>query len=146
MFENLWFDFPTPFKKGDILVEAKHGYNWLYPGGLCTQFVLDSICTEQEESIDNLKKNGTFKDMLAFGYRHYTGYDKMYSYMNLEYADPSSNELDKELLPISLFLKGQINVMEMAEGYRVLANDSYYRNNRYAILSEELKSILDIDR
>lgn len=146
LFESLWFDFPTPYKKGDILVEAKHGYNWLFPGGLCAQFVMDSICTEHKDSIDNLKKNGTFKDMLAYGYRHYTGYDKMYSYMNLEYADPSTNQFDKELIPISLFLKGQINVMEMAEGYRALTNERDYHHYRSAILTEELKSIFGIEQ
>ena len=146
LFENLWFDFPTPFEKGDILVKAKHGYNWLYPGGGCSQFVMDSICTEHLDSIDNLKKNGTFEDMLAYGYRHYTGYDKMYSYMNLEYADPSSSEFDKEMLPISLFLKGQINVIEMAEAYRALTNERDYHHYRSAILTEELKSILGIEQ
>jgi len=145
LFENLWFDFPTPFKKGDILSQAKHEYDWLHPGGLCTQFVMDSICTEHRDSIDNLKRNGTFEDMLAYGYRHYTGYDKVYSYMNLEYADVDSPDFDKEMLPISLFIKGQINVMEMAEAYRVLANERDLRKSRAAVLDDELMSILGID-
>ena len=84
--------------------------------------------------------------MLAYGYRHYTGYDKMYSYMDLEYADPSSSEFDKEMLPISLFLQGKINVIEMAEAYRVLANERDFHNNRCAILSEELKTIFGIEQ
>ena len=146
LFESLWFDFPTPFEKGDILIQAKHGYNWLYPRGLCTQFVIDSICTKHKDSICNLKKNGTYKDMLAYGYRHYTGYDKMYSYMDLEYADLSSHEFNKELLPISLFLKGEINVMEMAEAYRALTNERDYHYYRSAILTEELKSIFGIEQ
>ena len=146
LFENLWFDFPTPFEKGDILVEATHGYNWLYPGGCCSQFVMESICTEND-CTETLKKNGTFEDMLAYGYRVWGGYDKMYSYMDLEYADPSSPEFDKELLPISLFLKGEINVLEMAEGYRLLANERAFKNaNLSGVLSDELQRVMKIGR
>ena len=50
------------------------------------------------------------------------------------------------MLPISLFLKGQINVIEMAEAYRVLANERDFHNNRCAVLTDELKSILGIEQ
>ena len=66
--------------------------------------------------------------------------------MDLEYTDPSASEFDKEMLPISLFLQGKINVIEMAEAYRVLANERDFHNNRCAILSEELKTIFGIEQ
>lgn len=145
LFENLWFAFPTPFKKGDILSRVKHEYDWLFPDSFCRLFVMDSISTDNWETFDELKKNGTYKDMLAYGYRIYAGYDKVYSYMNLEYADGDSPDFDKEMLPISLFMKGQINVMEMAEAYRVLANERDLRKSRSSVLDDELMSILSIN-
>lgn len=66
VFEGLWFDFPTPFRKGDIVWEPNK------PKGLCAgPFVTTGICLDgiaSEKVKEHIRKNGDMTDMCARGY------------------------------------------------------------------------------
>ena len=63
VFDGLWFDFPTPFKKGDIVWDPNK------PDGICAgPFVTTGICLDgiQNDKVkDNLRKDGDSTDMLS---------------------------------------------------------------------------------
>ena len=66
VFDGLWFDFPTPFKTGDIVWDPNHSYGFC--GG---PFVLTDICLEgieDERRKGYIRNNADSSDMLAYGY------------------------------------------------------------------------------
>ena len=142
LFESLWFDFPIPFEKGDFVSRAANGYHWLYPFPQVS-LVIHSLCKDNPSSV--LKRDGTFADMIAYG-NGCEGMIEMHPYMDLEYVDSTSDEFNNELLPISLFLKGKIDIMEMAEAYRLLANKKriFHAELSNIIINKELVRILGI--
>lgn len=90
VFEGLWFDFPTPFRKGDVVWEPNK------PKGLCAgPFVTTGICLEgiaSEKVKDHIRKNGDMTDMCARGYfmnEDGSFYKEcMCNYMDLEFYLP----------------------------------------------------------
>jgi hypothetical protein len=81
----MWFDFPTPFKKGDIVwvPSVENRINWNCDGG----FVLRGISTW--EPSDFMKKSGDNSDMNGFGYfvnpNGTIYHEVMFNYMDLEF-------------------------------------------------------------
>ena len=82
VFDGLWFDFPTPFKSGDILCE----YNSSGRECGCGPFVMTGITPEHISK--STRKYGDSTDMNAWGYfidtngRIYS--EVMFNYMDLE--------------------------------------------------------------
>lgn len=117
-FETLWFDFPTPFKKADIVwvPSEENKIRWDCDGG----FVLTSLSTWNPpifmmESKDN-------SDMCGFGYfvkpDGTVYHEVMCNYMDLEYY-PGPYKLNERILPaLSKFLKGEIEVDLLLCAYR----------------------------
>ncbi len=66
VFDGLWFDFPTPFQKGDIVWDPKK------PDGICAgPFVTTGVCLDEiqnDKVKDNLRRNGDSSDMCAGGF------------------------------------------------------------------------------
>lgn len=109
-FENLWFDFPTPFKKGDIVWAPadKNAIRWDNDGA----FVLTSLSTW--DATEYIKKEGDITDMNGRGYfLNPDGtiyYECMINYMDLEYYN-GPYDLNEKILPaLSKFIKGEIEV------------------------------------
>ena len=73
-FDCMWFSFPTPFKRGDIVFQPE--YIW-------QPLVLDDICTweqpsvayidRRKEPVQNLTEFGNFSDMTYKGYYFFRG-------------------------------------------------------------------------
>lgn len=114
VFWNMWFSFPIPFTKGDIVKTAQGKYT--RPSTFADLFALTSICNESERTL------GDGSDMTAYGYfidRDGVAYHEcIHDYMDLEYAQtPLINE-NKVLLPISKYLKGEIDLGLLLGAYR----------------------------
>ena len=107
VFVGLWFDFPTPFKAGDIVWDVTRKIN---------PCVLYSIGFEDmgEKFFESRKYNGDVSDM---NYRAYYALDdgsvfsdNSWNYMDLEYYTDELENEEKVLKPISYLLKDKIDI------------------------------------
>lgn len=127
-FDEMWFDFPVPFEKGDILVPAHiPGPNNLWSEN--GPFVMESITPwekELNERVDNANR-GDYSDMLSWGYfqdpdgRIYRECE--YGYMNLEYYEGPFNGPRRLLIALSNFVKGEISIEMLLSAYRKIIMD-----------------------
>lgn len=131
VFDGLWFDFPTPFKTGDIVWDpANHSY------GCCGgPFVLTDLCLEgieDEQRKEYMRKNADSSDMLAQGYfiDNDTGiyYECMSNYIDLEYYDKELAGTSRTLIALSNFLKGKIDAALYARAYQQIMTEEYLQN------------------
>ncbi|MCR5636364.1 MAG: hypothetical protein K6F76_04205 [Clostridiales bacterium] len=142
VFKGLWFEFPTPFKKGDIVWDPLFNVDNndpFVPGG---PFVTTVICLEgieNERLKTHLRQDGNNSDMFAMGYFLTSNGDifpeRMSNYMNLEYYNEKLTGPARTLIPISNFLKGKIDVCLCATAYHQIMTESYsrmYSFNRYS--------------
>lgn len=122
-FDGLWFDFPTPFKKGDIVwvpTDANR-IQWNCDGG----FVLLGLSSWNVS--DFIEESGDNSDMNGYGYfvnDNGTIYrEVMYNYMDLEYYN-GPYKLNEKILPaLSKFIKGEIEVDFLLCVYRKVLLD-----------------------
>lgn len=117
LFEGLWFDFPTPFKKGDVVWIPPASGNVRRVGG--DPFVLRGLSTwkplNDVEVADNSDMNGYgyFANPNGTIYYEITG-----NYMDLEYY-PEPYNLNEKILPVlGKFLKGEIEIDLLLCAYR----------------------------
>lgn len=109
-FEGLWFNFPTPFQKGDVVWEPKpkESIIWLCDGG----FVLLGL--ESWEPSQDVLENGDNSDMVGFGYfvadNGNVYYEVMHNYMDLEYYTGPYKANERILPAVSRFVKGEIGL------------------------------------
>lgn len=108
IFDEMWVDVPTPFKKGDILYGPcpfVMGY------GDCEPFVLLDVCNN-DKNRTKLKESGDSSDMTAHGYwQRENGqihWECMHDYLSLEYYDGDLKEEKRILKALSSFIKGEI--------------------------------------
>ena len=66
VFQGLWFDFPTPFRRGDILWDPEKTRGFCSGPFVCRSINLQGIANE--EVLDNIRKNGDSSDMTAHGF------------------------------------------------------------------------------
>lgn len=105
-FDGMWFDFPTPFKKGDILI-SQYKYSQIdrFP------FILYDLITW--DCPERVRKNGDTTDMCAGYIGINVGAGTFYNecksnYMDFEYLkEPLDGEF-RTLKPISSLIKGEI--------------------------------------
>lgn len=113
IFDDMWFAFPVPFKKGDI-VRVLH-YSWK-----TEPIVIEGIVAppgrDLDEYIKHLKEHGgDSSDMNIWGYAvgdltHYSGvYNEVWwNYMDVEYYREELVGRERALIPISAWLKGEL--------------------------------------
>ena len=109
VFQGFWFDFPTPFQKGDILWDPEK------PDGFCGgPFVCRSINQHgiaEEKQIEFIRENGDTSDMTAHGLfvsaMHGVYGECMHSYMNCEYYRKELAGIQLLLKPFSAYEKGK---------------------------------------
>lgn len=143
VFRNMWFLLPTPFKKGDIVKTVRGKYT--RPSVFADLFVLTSVSNEGDR-VDYFKENGDGSDMTAYGYfidRDGVAYHEcVHNYMDLEYIQTPLADENKLLLPISKYLKEEIDLGLLLGAYRNIlckneANDVYLSLN-YTKVGKEL--------
>lgn len=127
VFDGLWFEFPTPFKKGDIVWVPDH------PEGFCGgPFALTFVCLEgmtNEKRMNEIRRNGESTDMIAGGYfqteEGMLYQEVMHSYMDLEYYDKELTGVHRTLIPFSNYLKGEIDGGLLMSGYHQILTQGY---------------------
>ena len=125
IFDEMWVDVPTPFKKGDIL----YGPNPYVMGyGHCEPFVLLDVCnSESKERTNKLKQNGDTSDMTAHGYwqreNGHIYWECMHDYLSLEYYDGDFKGEKRILKALSSFLKGEISEDMLLNIYRIVLEE-----------------------
>lgn len=131
VFDGLWFKFPTPFQKGDVVWDPKH------PEGICAgPFVTTGVCLdgiESDKTKENLRKNGDSSDMCAGGFfLNEDGgiYEEcMSNYMNLEFYDKELTGPKRTLIVLSNFLKDEIDLALFARAYHQIITAGYAENS-----------------
>ena len=105
VFFYLNFDFPTPFKKGDIICSAKVKYK--NPKAWDATFVIG------EDSEDGTPVGYMAED--EYVYR-----ERIYSYMDFELLDGEPRTYRRMLLPLSRYLKGEIDLALLLGASRMI--------------------------
>ena len=130
VFDGLWFDFPTPFKKGDILCEYDELGN--ESSGFCKgPFVVKGITPERIR--EGTRKYGDSSDMNAWGYfiddggRIYS--EVMFNYMNLEFYRGDLNGKKKVLKALSNFIAEEIDIALFANAYHYILCEENLKQN-----------------
>lgn len=148
-FEGLWIDVPTPFKVGDIVCSKKTPFGY-HVHGNSEPFVLLSLAnwdgktaTECGETLDekekawrdrhvkNLKESGDCSDMTAAGYFLCSDYmddqftgdfysEVMHDYVDLEYYRGEYSGGERVLLPLSYYLKGDIDEESLVKACEII--------------------------
>lgn len=122
-FDGMWFSFPTPFKKGDIvwIPKPESDINWNCDGG----FVLLGIITW--DAPEYIVREGDAYDMCAYGYfvnPDGTVYREVISYyMGLEYYTSPYIPNEKNLPALSKLVKGEVEVDFLLCAYRKVLLD-----------------------
>lgn len=141
VFDDLWFDFPTPFKRGDIVWDPCR------PEGYCAgPFVLTYVCLEEigdERARENIRQHGDTTDMCAGGYFQDPDgglyYENMWNYMNLEFYDRELIGPARTLIPLSNCLKGRIDAGLLATAYHQIMTEGYAEGSRpLGVMQSEL--------
>ena len=126
-FEGLWFDFPTPFKKGDIIYDPQNAEI-----GCCSgPFVVYNINLDPKddrELYERVAASGDSSDMNARGaFIHNDGslyYEVMHNYMNCEYYRKPLTGIYRTLKTMSSYLRGKISEELMLLAYhRILMEE-----------------------
>ena len=130
-FEGLWFSFPVPFKKGDIVVERRENLPEII-GGENGAFVLrgcTGITEDAEKQINFAAKNGDNSDMNAWGYfqnEDGTIYGEvMTNYMDLVYYRGPFEGTKRFLLALSNFMKDEISLEILLCAYKKVILDEF---------------------
>ncbi len=123
VFPGLWFDFPTPFKKGDILWDPTN-----FSPRTGGPFVLEAVnldrLDENGKYIEGRRKNGDISDMDYQGL-YVLGemnlfIDQNWSYMDIEYYPHKPEGVYRLLTPAAALLKGEIDECLFARAYRTI--------------------------
>lgn len=131
VFDWLWFEFPTPFKKGDIVYDRRRAVH----GPLCSgPFVMSddgALGWLSEPHRERLLESGDTTDMCTGGY--FMDEDGcLYSetsnsnYMDLEYFPVEQlTGAQRTLKALGNFLKGEIDVVLFARAYHQIRIANY---------------------
>ena len=110
-FEGLWFDIPTPFKKGDIIVYCKDKMT-PYVAAKIGPMVLDSIPTWTKR--EWIVENGDETDMMVCGgFADTEGniyYESDCCYLDMEYFRGELKGTDRIMIALSNYLKDEIDM------------------------------------
>ena len=153
-FDWMWFDFPTPFKKGDIVVSKYSPWGWnLYADEL---FVLMLLCSwgSKEYKVNGIpekmrcyktadgfreyhRKNADGTDMTAHGYFQWDDgsvyWECMHHYLDLEYYREEPQGIRRILKAFSSFEKKEIGSDLFALAYHVILEEEKSKRGRESL-------------
>ncbi len=146
-FDELWFSFPVPFKRGDIVyLRSRYHPEDREP------VVIDDIIVpngwDEEEYIKKRMEYGDTSDMNIWGYAADTewvsGYRGAYrevwdSYMDAEYYRDELEGYNRVLKPISSWLKGEFNdeLDLLLAGYHHIMMEEYLKRTVPVLYTKE---------
>lgn len=145
VFDGLWFDFPTPFKKGDILCEYVDGEETF---GFCRgPFVMKGITPEGVRK--STREHGDTNDMNAWGYFQDPDgtiyYEVMFNYMNLEFYRGDLKGVRRILTAFGNYLKGKIDEALLCRAYHYNMCEDNAKQNIPRGFTEEGMRLAGID-
>lgn len=111
VFQEMNFEFPIPFKKGDIIKRVKGMYTRL--NCYYEKYVFESIASEYGYTV--VKGYGADGDGNI-------QYESIHLYMDFEYMTLPLGDKDNLLTPISKYLSGEIDLALLLSAYRYLLN------------------------
>lgn len=127
-FEDMWFQFPVPFKKGDIVYNEKKGYVGYSPYGT-EPFVLEGICYDMwtEKQVQSKKERGDLTDMTAYGYfqgeKGEVFYECMHDYFSLDYYPEKLEGKQRVLIALSNYFKAEITIDLLMNAYHIILKE-----------------------
>lgn len=152
-FEDLWFEFPVPFKPGDVVCLRDYSNNPMQP------IVLTDIVFPGGWKQDDWRKNhecGDSSDMLIWGYyigesfsgesgtEDYFGIltDSWWNYMDVEYYPQDLTGCYRALKPISSWVKGELGddvALLVAAYHRIMLEEENARTIPTMYTNEGMK-------
>lgn len=152
-FEDMWFEFPVPFKPGDIVCLKDYTINPRHP------IVLTDIVFPGGWDHDEWRKNrecGDSSDMLIWGYYigdscsgecgtdDYFGIlsDSWWNYMDVEYYPKELTGCYRALKPVSSWIKGELGedvALLVAAYHRIMVEEEMSRSFPNMITEEGLR-------
>lgn len=131
VFDGLWFDFPMPFKKGDVLCE--YTADGKESSGFCRgPFVMTAITPEN--ATEHTRLYGDESDMNAWGYFQNSDgtiyHESMWNYMDLEYYRGELTGKKRILKALSNFVKGKIDIALFANAYHYILGEAHLKEIR----------------
>lgn len=111
VFQEMNFEFPLPFKKGDIIKRVKGMYT--RPSCYYEKYVFDSIVNEGSYTVVKgyvADEDGNIQ------------YESIHLYMDFEYMDLPLGDKDNLLTPIGKYLSGEIDLALLLGAYRYILN------------------------
>ena len=145
-FMGLWFDFPTPFKRGDIIWDPER----TSCDRLCSgPFVNLGVCLEgieNERVRDNIIANGDESDMTVGGYFVFRDgqvyYEVVHNYMDIEFYPQMLDGALRTLITISNYIKGEIGLDLCIRSYHQILMEALAEDARVRDYDEKrLKSL-----
>lgn len=125
VFDGLFFEFPTPFKAGDIVCNKCGEDNTNGDPFVLTEIGLSRF--EDAKTKRTVKHFGDNSDMNAAGYFQCEDgsvyYDVMHNYMNLEYYRKKPAGTNRILTTLSNYIKGEIDLSLLLSAYHYILND-----------------------
>ncbi len=143
-FDGLWFDFPTPFRRGDIVADCRRSV--LDP--LCKDERFDPFVFDDPGLTDQLRaellENGCGDDMTVYGLFQDRDSGELYSEcmhgsMNLEYYRGELSGKRRVLKAAGNFLKGEIGAALYAHAYRKILDEEAIRSRPEWVTEEGLR-------
>ena len=127
VFDSMWFEFPTPFQKGDIVWDPSR------PKGFCGgPFVITGVCLDgikSERVKESIRTRGDTSEMRVEGYflnEDGSLYKEVtYNYMDLEFFENALTGTQRTLLALSSFLNGEIDLALFARAYHQIITAGY---------------------
>ena len=161
-FEGMWFDIPTPFKRGDVLISRRR--YWLYRDrspvvldSMSTwsveEFVKNGHCQTEEEKkgrerlYNHYIENGDVSDMNISGYFVCEDGDfyreTSYSILDYEYFDEPKTGGYRMVQVLSDYLKGELDIEELLKLSKFIMEEERLKDSKkYIHLTDDyLKKI-----
>ena len=146
-FDELWFSFPVPFIRGDI-VSLKSRYHPEDHKPIVIDGIIVPCGWDEEEYIKKRKDYGDTSDMNIWGYAADTewvsGFRGAYrevwdNYMDAEYYRDELKGYNRVLKPISSWLKGEFNdeLDLLLAGYHHIMTDEYLKSTVPVLYTKE---------
>ena len=160
-FSDMWFDFPTPFKRGDLV--------WAPSRTQAAPFVLNHLnvwdsgemirqgfspdiafVRNADRRVQRYRKTGCVADMGAYGYGWregfgiYNEFGGWATYLDLEFYPFELEGRDRALRPVSEFLKGNCDLELLLNSYAALLLETKYGEIAKAYQKEYIKEALEM--
>lgn len=161
-FADMWFAFPTPFRRGDLVWEPSHAeaapfvLNYLniwntdemIRQGLSPNGIYAGLVRNADKRVQSHRRAGCVMDMGAYGYGRRDGFGILSefggqaNYLDVEFYPFELEGKDRILKPVSEYLKGNCDLELLLNSYTALLLSGIYGELTKAYQDEYYKDAL----